>query len=240
VVSSNQEAASLQGWTWLLRVGGIAAIIEGLVYIITTPAGPMMGAGPANSMTYLNALATHPQLANLTYGLIGFADLLMVPIALALYFALRQVSKSWMLLVTGMMLAYVAIDISTFVTTSTSLVSLTQSYASATNATQRTAILGAEYYGLSTIPLSQFLGWVFPNFAYLILVVALRVGHISKAAHIVGIFTVILGFTGGFGFLIPIPYLLNTQLAGLAVFGLFWLLIARILLRASSVKPIPA
>ena len=221
---------SLKG---LFRIGAAAALVEGLVYLIIAPVGPIMGAGPSNSTTYLNALAAHPQLAFLAYGLVGLADLILVPAALALYFALRGISKNWVLVAAGILLAYVAIDVSTFIVTSTSLVSLTQSYSAATNATQRAAILGAEYYGLATIPLSQFLGWVFPNFAYLIIVAALRTGHVSKVTPIVGRPTVILGFTGGLGFLVPIPYLLSTQLPGLVIFGVFWLLLGRVLLRMS-------
>ncbi len=63
-----------------------------------------------------------------------------------------------MMVAMGIVLTYVAIDVSTFVSTSIDLTWLTQNYAAATDATQRSAILGAEYYSLSTIPLSQFLG----------------------------------------------------------------------------------
>ena len=103
-------------WKTLYKVGGIACLVEGVAYLMLTAMGPMIGVAPGNTLTWLNALATHPQLAVFDYGVVtGIADFVLIPAALALYFALRGVSKSWMLVATGIILTYVAIDISTFV-----------------------------------------------------------------------------------------------------------------------------
>ena len=63
-----------------------------------------------------------------------------------------------MLLATAIDLINAAIDISTFVSTALGLVELTHE-------AQRAAVVSAEQFGLSTISLSHFFGWVFPSSA---------------------------------------------------------------------------
>jgi len=219
-------------WKTLYKVGGIACLVEGIAYLMITAMGPMMGVAPGNTLTWLNALATHPQLAVFDYGVVtGIADFVLIPAAFALYFALRGVSKSWMLVATGIILVYVAIDISTFVSTSIDLTWLTQNYAAATDPTVRSAILGAEYSALSTIPLSQFLGWTFPPFAFIIIAVAVRLGRFGRGIPFLGYLTVLFSIAGGLSFLDPIPYLQNFQLPALALYGLFFLALGLMLLR---------
>lgn len=217
-------------WNSLYKIGGIALLVEGITYLMITAMGPMMGVPPGNTLTWLNALAAHPQLAVLDYGAVtGVADFVLVPAAFALYFALRGVSKSWMLVAMGIILTYVAIDISTFVSTAIDLTWLTQNYAATTDAAQRAAIMGAEYSALSTIPLSQFLGWTYPPFAFLIIAGAVRRSKLARGVPLLGYFTVIFSIAGGISFLDPIAYFQNFQLPALAVYGLFMLGLGRML-----------
>jgi len=213
-------------------------LVEALAYFVILVASPMMGAGPGNSENYLRALASHAGLANFTYAVVAIADFVLVPAALALYLALKGVSKSWMLIAAAIIMTYVAIDISTFVLTSTTLVTLTQSYAASVNATQRAAILGAEYYGLATVPLSQFIGYAFPPFAFLIVAGAVRRGKFGRGIPLLGYFLFLLSVGGGIGFLDPIPYLLEFQLPALAVYGLFMLALGLMLIRLGRMKPV--
>jgi hypothetical protein len=102
--------------------------------------------------------------ASFTYAVVAIADFALIPAPLALYVALKDVSKSWMLLATAIILTYVAIDISTFVSTAFALVVLAREAQSA-------AVVSAEHFGAGDVSLSQFIGWVFPGFGFLIIAV---------------------------------------------------------------------
>lgn len=134
-------------------IGAIALLVEGLAYLTITVASPIIGVAPGNNMKYLHALTVHSGIAAFTYAVVAIADFALIPAALALYLALKEISKSWMLLATVIILTYVAIDISIFVSVTIALVALAHEPQSAT-------IISAEHFGLATLPLSQFIGWV--------------------------------------------------------------------------------
>jgi len=182
-------------------------------------------------MKYLHALVVHSGAASFTYAVVAIADFALIPAALALYFALKGISKSWMLLAAVIILTYVAIDISTFVSAAFALVTLAREAQTAT-------VVSAENFGLATVSLSQFIGWVFPAFAYLIIAVVVRVGHLGRLTSLLGFLTVITSVIGGIGFLHPVTSLQNLQLPALALFGLFSLALGIMLLRLDR-RPIP-
>jgi hypothetical protein len=86
--------------------------------------------------------------------------------------------------------------------------------------TQSAAIVSAEHFGLATVPLSQFIGWVFPAFAYLIIAVAIPVGHLGRFTSLLGFLTVITSVIGGLAFLHPVTSLQNFQLPVLALWSI--------------------
>jgi hypothetical protein len=211
-------------WRPLYKIGGIALLVEGLAYLIITVTSPIIGAAPSNTTKYLHALAAHSGTANFTYTVVAIADFALIPAALALYFALKHVSKSWMLLAAVIILTYVAIDISTFVSVAFALIVLA-------HGAQSPAVVSAEHFGLATVPLSQFIGWVFPPFAFLITTVVIRVGHLGRLTSLLGFLTVILSIIGGIGFLHPVTSLQMFQLPALFMLGLFSLALGIMLLR---------
>ena len=82
----------------MYKIGGIALLAEGLAYLIVTVTSPIIGVAPGNNMKYLHALTAHSGTAGFTYAVVAIADFALIPAALALYVALKDVSKSWMLL----------------------------------------------------------------------------------------------------------------------------------------------
>jgi hypothetical protein len=211
-------------WRPLYKVGAVALIVAGVAYLIITVTSSIIGVAPSNTAKYLHALMTHLGTATFTYTVVAVADLALIPAALALYFALRSISKGWMLLATVVLLIYVAIDISTFVPTAFALVTLGSH-------PQNAAILGAEHFGLATVSLSQFFGWVFPDIAFLIIAVAIRVGHLGRFTSLLGFLLVPLSLLGGIAFLDPVNSLQKFQLPALAVQGFFSLALGFMLLR---------
>ncbi len=73
--------------------------------------------------------------------------------------------------------------------------------------------------GLATVSLSQFIGWVFPAFGFLIIAVVIRVGNFGRFTSLLGFLTVILTIIGGTAFLHPVTSLQKFQLPGLAMLG---------------------
>jgi hypothetical protein len=131
---------------------------------------------------------------------------------------------------TVIILTYVAIDISTFVSVAIALLALARD-------TQSATIVSAEHFGLATVPLSQFIGWVSPPFAFLIIAVVVRVGHLGRFTSLLGFLTVITSIIGGIAFLHPVTSLQNFQLPALALLGLFSLALGIMLLRLDR-KPL--
>ena len=211
-------------WKPLYRIGGIALLVEGLAYLIITVTSAIIRVAPGNTMKYLHALGMHSGTANFTYTVVAIADFVLIPAALALYFALKDVSKSWMLLAAVIILTYVAIDISTFVSAAFALTVLAHE-------TQSPTIVSAEHFGLATVSLSQFIGWVFPTLGYLIIAVVIRVGHFGRLTFWLGILTVITNIPAGIAFLHPSTSLQKYQSLGLVALGLFSLALGIMLLR---------
>lgn len=85
-------------WKAMFKIGGFALLVEGVAYLVIIATIPVIGAPPANNMTYLHALGAHSVAANLSYSVTAIGDFALIPAALALYLALRNVIRSWMLI----------------------------------------------------------------------------------------------------------------------------------------------
>jgi hypothetical protein len=89
-------------WKGVYRAGGISMLLAGILYLIGTAFGMILGTPPGNSAAYLQSLASHPVLAKITYGIFGLVDFLLVLGILALYLALKVVNKNAMLVAAGL------------------------------------------------------------------------------------------------------------------------------------------
>src|SRR5215472_2156161 len=79
---------------WLYRVGGISAFVLGIAYIITIPLYAHVGAPPGGGEARLKYLALHTTEWWAILSLSVLTDLLFVPVALALYLALKGVNRN--------------------------------------------------------------------------------------------------------------------------------------------------
>jgi len=212
-------------WKTWYKIGGLAFLIEGISYLLILVAGPMIGAAPGNNSQYLNALATHSEIANLSYYVTLLADLVLIPGAYGFYLAFRRINRNWMLLATALIWAYVVIDLMTFVPSAILLVALSQQV-------QTASVLATEHSLLAIVPLSQFFGWVEPPIAFAIWIAILRRADVARFARIFGFFLVPFSILGGASFLVPTSaYLQSFQLPALAVYSIFFLGLAAAMLR---------
>ena len=127
----------------LYRVGGLAALGIGIGYVVIIPIFLAVGAPPAGAEAWLAYLAgkTAPWWAIL--GLSVVTDLLFVPLALALYGALRRIDRNTMALAATLMLLFVGVDLAVTWTNYAVLISVADGYAVAAADAERTAQLAA-------------------------------------------------------------------------------------------------
>ena len=182
-------------WKWLHIVGGVAALVIPLMYITTgviVVRGYSTGPFPTN-VTEWFAVFKDDWLTGLFY--LGFADIIITiasgPMSLALYFALRRVSRTCMIIATP----FVFVGIAVYLTSNISfaMLSLSSQYAAATEA-QKPMFLAA---GQATLAVTEgtggLLGMALVWVAGLIMsAVMLRSKTFGKVIAYVGILAFVL------------------------------------------------
>ena len=122
---------------WLLRVGGICALVFGLGYILIIGLFVPMGAPPNGAEAWLTYMAGNTLLWWAILALSVLTDFLLVPVALSLYLALKGINRNTMLLATACVGLFIILDLALTWTNYAVLISLSSSYAAATDAAQR-------------------------------------------------------------------------------------------------------
>jgi hypothetical protein len=176
----------------LYRIGGVAALICALMYVITLGVYiPAYRAGPppATMLEWFTLFQTNP-LTGLFF--LGLADIVIMilwgPLALAIYDALKQSGKTW----ARIAISFVFVGMAVYLATNTafSMLSLSHKYAAAITEAEKTVTLAA---GQALISVSegtggQYTGMPLVWLAGLILsVIMLRSKTFSKATAWVGI-----------------------------------------------------
>jgi hypothetical protein len=131
---------------WLYRVGGISALILGIGYIIIIALYVPMGAPPSGVEARLTYLAGNMTAWWAILGLSVLTDFLFVPVALALYLALKRIDRNAMLVATACMVLFVVLDLPLTWTNYDVLITLSGRYATATNDAQRAVFVAAAIY----------------------------------------------------------------------------------------------
>ena len=152
--NANNTPSAEQG---LYRIGGVAALICALMYVITlavyVPAN-RAGPPPGTVLEWFTVFQTKP-LTGLFF--LGLADIVIMilwgPMVLALYAALKPASKTWALVATAFVFVGMAVYLAT--NTAFSMLSLSHQYAAATTEAQKSIVLAA---GQSMIAVSEGTG----------------------------------------------------------------------------------
>ncbi len=142
---------------WLYRVGGISALGLGIGYVIIMALYVPTGAPPSGVEARLIYLARNTTLWWAILELSVLTDLLFVPVALALYFALKGINRNAMLVATACVGLFVVLDLAVTWTSYAALIELSGSYAAATSDAQRAVFVAAANYP-SAILASPLLG----------------------------------------------------------------------------------
>jgi hypothetical protein len=200
------------------RVGSIAAQALGIGYLIIIPLYARVGAAPSGGgeawFRYLPGKTTGWWAI---LGLSVFTDLLYVPLALALYLALKSINKYLTLLAAAFMGLFVVLDLSVTWTHYASILTLYGKYSMAVTDAQRAAYLAAANYASAILAsrLEVVYSIVTLSLGVLLTAFIMLRGSFDKITAWLGLIT---GFLG-------IAALTGSGLAiiGNAVFATLWL-----------------
>jgi hypothetical protein len=188
-------------WKWLYRVGGISALVLGIAYIIIIALYLPVGKPPSGAEARLMYLAGNITLWWTILSLSVLTDLLFIPVALALYFALKGINKNVMLVATTCVGLFVVLDLAITWTNYASLITLSGHYASTTNNAERAVFVAAAIY--PSIVIESSLLFVYNTFTLTVGIlmtgVVMLKGVFSKSTAYLGLITGILGLVAVLG-----------------------------------------
>lgn len=218
-----QASSANSEWMGFYKTSGISLIIAGILVLLTLPLIPILipSLAPATPQAGLQSLQTQGTLFGVTWGLYLVSDLLYLIAIPALYLVLRQVNRAALLIAVIFNTIFVAIDIGVNIPLNLSLVKLSGAYATAQNATQRTAIVATAQLTLNVAGVTTLIA-TFLQFAAIILIsyTMLKGGVFKKSSSYIGIVCGILALL-----FIPAITLGSMMLAGLFNIGGFVLLV---------------
>jgi hypothetical protein len=175
---------------FLLRVGGLAGLLLGIGYVATIPVYAAVGVGPEGGGAWLAYGAGKTTEWWAILGLQVFTDVMYVPLAFALYFALKEVGRSAMLLAASFLLLFVALDLAVTWTNYAVLITLSSAPTAATPAQ-----LGAAEYASAVInsPVLGLYAVLVPAMGILIASVVMLRGTLSRVGAYLGVLTGVAG-----------------------------------------------
>jgi len=191
-------------WNGLYRWGGISLMLVGVLYFIGFILALSMGTQPSGGEAVLKWLAGQTTLAYATWGVFILTDILLVPVILALYLALKGVNKNAMLASAGFFGLFLALDLAVTCISWIALTSLSQNYAAATSDIQQAAYVATANYALNATAVSApVYSSVVSSIGILITSLVMLKGIFSKATAYVGIATSIAGFVYAISVFVP-------------------------------------
>jgi hypothetical protein len=217
-------------WKGLYRWGGISALVAGIIYLIGIALSFSLGAVPSGGEAILKYLAGHTTLAYAFFGLSILADFLLVPVALALYLALKGINKSAMLAATGFGGLYLVLDLGGTLITWVALTTLSQNYAAATSDIQRAAYVVTANYAAALISASSNVySSVLSSIWGIIGSLVMLKGIFSRVTAYLGVAVSIMGFV--YAASIFVPALANVIAIWLGLFVVWLVLVGSRLYR---------
>jgi len=183
------------------KIGGIALLLFGVCYILGGILSLVIGPSPAG-IAYFTSLAKHPTLSFMNFTVFIVAHLFLIPGVIALYLVLRHNNKIVMIIATGILAAFIIMDIGITELISLSLVSLSQNYAASSGSAQA-AFLSEAQNLLGILPLATLLSFVVSSIGFIVIALVMMKGPFTRLAGIIGIIVGIEGILAGFYIVIP-------------------------------------
>jgi hypothetical protein len=200
------------------QIGGIAALILGIGYIIIIPLYAHVGAPPNSGEAWFKYLPGKTTLWWAILGLSVFTDFLYVPVAFALYLALKEINRNLMLLATALVGLFIVLDLAVTWSHYASVLTLYRNYVTAMDDAHRASYIAAANYASAMLnsPLEIVYAIVTLSSGILLIGFVMLRGAFNKITAYLALGTGILGILSLTGFSIVIM--------GNALFGTAWLL----------------
>ncbi len=130
----------------LYRTGAISVLVAGVLVLITVPLIPQLlpSLAPPTVQAGLQALQSQGSLYATTWGLYLVSDLLYVIVFPALFFALKQVNRTMMLVAVILNTLFVGLDVGIDIPLRLSLIGVSNSFSSSTGGAQQAYLATAQ------------------------------------------------------------------------------------------------
>jgi hypothetical protein len=198
----------------LYRAGGVCALVIGIAYVVIIGLYVPMGAPPSGAEARLAYVAGNTRTWWAILGLSVATDFLFVPVALALYLALKGVNKGAMLLASACVGLFVVLDLAITWTNYEALIILGGKYAAAANEAQKAAVVAAAVYPSAVLESKLLFVYNSLTLAVGILITGLvmRSGVFGRGTAYLGVVTGIVGIISVVG-----PYFVSALSVGIIV-----------------------
>jgi len=219
----------------LYRAGSVSAFLIVVSYFILTALYIFIGALQGESEEWLKHLATYNAEWRIILWLSVLTDLLLIPVAFALYVLLQKMNKSVMIFSTALLLLFVILDLAVTWPNYTSLITLSNMYAYAVNNVHRATFITAATYPFTVLSSTLFAVYaiLLPSIGILLTGFVMLSANFNKFAGYIGIVTGISGIVSVIG---PVfVEALGIVAILTSVFTIIWLaLVGYILFKFSS------
>lgn len=201
----------------IYRAGGVAALTIGVAYLIIIALYASVGLPPTGGEAWLQYLEGKTQAWWAIVGISVFTNFLFVPIALAFYFALRDINRIAMLIGVAFIGLFVVLELAVNWAGYAALLVLSKQYAATATASERALFIAAAHYPAAVIasPLALVYAIGTLSFGFLVIGWVMRQGVFNQLTAYVGIVTGLLGLAAVAG--VSLAIILN------AVFATLWL-----------------
>lgn len=209
----------------LFRAGGISAIVLGISYILITVLYVFGGILPKGAEEELQYLSGH---TTAWWGILGLSvltDFLFLPVALALYAALKDIDRNITLAGASLVGMFAILDLAITWPNYASLITMSSHYAAASDI-QRAALVAAATYASTVLNSSLFAVYAIlvPSVGILLISIVMLKGTFNKATAYAGITTGVLGAIAVVGPIVVSA--LGTASIIASVLTLIWVILA--------------
>jgi hypothetical protein len=217
----------------LCRAGGLCAMVLGLSYLAITALYLPGGGPPTEAEDWLKHLSGRTAAWWAILGLSVLTDFLFVPVAVALYAALKQVNKNAILAGAGLLLSFVGLDLTVTWPNYSSLIALGGRYAAATDDARRAMLVASAAHPAAVVTSTLFAVYAIlvPSVGILVTGLVMLRGPFGRATALSGVASGLLGILAvvgpfvapGLGFAAVIASVFTTVwvlLVGYRLYGL--------------------
>lgn len=199
------------------RVGSVAAVVLGISYVIIIPLYAHVGAPPNSGEAWFKYLPGKTAFWWAILGVSVFTDFLYLPVAFALYLALKELNRNLMLLATAFVGLFVVLDLAVTWSHYASVLTLYRNYTTATDDASRASYIAAANYAsaMLTSPLEIVYAIVTLSSGILLIGFVMLRGAFNKITAYLALGTGVLGILSLTGF--------SFAIIGNALFATAWL-----------------